>query len=164
MAGDQQEAQSNSSENSGNGNNDNNNQHNEETNKPSQFNDKRCPGKLDGNGDPVNVEHLQTFSVNLEFGDVPVKEVAKVLKVYSFKYMNKVPGLTFHPTNDNTLPTPSPIGTKESFLTSNARFLEIFNTVMTQQGVTVYYKVKSSTPVMEIRPRVFFFLRENIDG
>ena len=143
MEGDQQEAKSTSSGNSGNGNNDsNNNQQNEETDKPSQFNDDRCPGKLGGNRDTVDVEQLQTLSVNLKFGDVPVKEVAKVLKAYSFECMNKVPGLTFHPTNDNTLPTPSPIGTKESFPTSNARFLEFFNTVMTQRGVMVYYKVK----------------------
>ena len=51
---DQQEAQSNSNGNSGNNNNDNNNQNNE-TSKPSQFNDDRCPGKL-GSEEPVDVE------------------------------------------------------------------------------------------------------------
>ena len=69
-------------------------------------------------------------------------------------------GLTFHPTNNHTLPTPSPISTKETFSTSSARFLEFFNIVVMQQEVTIYYKVKSSIPVIEIRHRVFFFLRE----
>ena len=160
MEGDQQEAQSTLRVNSGNGNNNNNNQHNGETDKPSQFNDNRCLGKLGGDEQVVDVEQLQTFSVNLKFKDVLVTEVAKVLKTYSFECMNKVSCLTFHPTNDNTLPTPSPIGTKELFPTSNVRFLEFFNTVMTQQEVMVYYKVKSSVPVTELRHRVFHFLRD----
>ena len=159
LEGDQQEAQSTSSGNSGNGNN-NNNYQNKETNKPSQFNDDRCPGKLGGDGEVVDVEQLTTFSVNLKFKEVPVTNVAKVLKAYSFECMTKVPGLTFHPTKDNTLPTPSPIGTKELFPTSNARFLEFFNTVMMQQEVTVCYKVKSPVPITQLRHRVFQFLRD----
>ena len=50
LEGDQQEAQSASSGNSSNSNNDNNNQNNEETDKPSQFNDDRCPEKLGDRG------------------------------------------------------------------------------------------------------------------
>ena len=63
-------------------------------------------------------------------------------------------------TNENTLPTPSPIGTKELFPTSNARFLEFFNTVMSQQEVIVYYKVTSPVLVTELRHRVFHFLQD----
>ena len=154
----QQEAQSTSNGNSGNDNNNNNNQNNE-TSKPSQFNDDRCPGKL-GSKEPVDVEEFQTFSVNVKFREVPVANVAKVLKAYSFECMTKVPGLTFHPTNKNTLPTPSPISTKELFPTCNVIFLEFFNTVMSQQEVTVYYKVKLSVPVIELLHQVFHFLKD----
>ena len=56
LKGNQQEAQSASSGNSSNSNMDNNNQYNEETDKPSQFNDNWCPGKLGDVGDAVNVE------------------------------------------------------------------------------------------------------------
>jgi len=111
LEGNQKEAQSDSSGNSSTDNNDNNNHDNEETKKSSQFNDDRCPGKLGGNEVPVDVEQLQTFSINVKFKDVLLKQVAKVVKAYSFECMTKVPGLTFHPTNNNTLPTPSPIST-----------------------------------------------------
>mmetsp|Transcript_5424 Transcript_5424/g.5843 ORF Transcript_5424/g.5843 Transcript_5424/m.5843 type:complete len:102 (+) Transcript_5424:188-493(+) len=74
--------------------------------------------------------------------------------------MNKVPGLTFHPTNNNTLPRPHPISTAELFPSSNARFLKFFYTVMTDQEVTVYYKVKSSVLVTELCHQVFHFLKD----
>ena len=74
--------------------------------------------------------------------------------------MNKVAGLTFHPTNNQTLPTPTSISTKEVFPTKSAQFLEFFNIVMTQRGVTVYYNVKSTIPVMDLWHRMFYFLRE----
>ena len=79
----------------------------------------------------------------MKFKDVPLKQVAKVVKAYSFECMTKVPGLTFHPTNNNTLPTPNPISTAELF-----------------PDVTVYYKVKSSVPVTELRHRVFHFIKD----
>ena len=119
QAGEQKEAQSNLSGNGGNSSDGNNDQQNEDTNKPSQFNEERCPGKLGGDGDTVDVEQLQAFSANLKFGDVPRDQVAKVLEVFSFECMDKIPGLTFHPTNDHTLPTPSQISTKEKFPTSH---------------------------------------------
>ena len=140
MEADQQEAQSTLNGNSGNDNNDNNNQNNE-TSKPSQFNDDQCQGKL-GSEKPVDVEEFQTYSVTVKFREVPPEKVAKVLKVYSFECITKVPGLTFHPTNENTLPTPSPVSTKESFPSCNVRFLEFFNPNIHQQEVTVYYFLK----------------------
>ena len=75
--------------------------------------------------------------------------------------MKKVDGITFHPTNNQTLPTSIPISTKQTFSTQSTRFFEFFNTIMSQRGVTVYYKIKSSITVMNLCHRVFHFLQEN---
>ena len=74
--------------------------------------------------------------------------------------MAKVPGLTFYPTNKNTLPTPSPVSTQELFPSCNVRFLEFFNTNLSQHEVKVYYKVKCTVPVTELRHQVFRFLQD----
>ena len=156
--GDEKADQSDTEGNSGNDNNDNNNQ-NEKTPKPSQFNDERCPGKLSAE-EPVDVDEFQTFNIVLKFKDVPLKKVANVVTEYSIKCITKVPGLTFHPTNNNTLPTPSPINTAEGFPTNNTNFLEFFYTVMTEVDVTVYYKIMSPVSVTELRSRVFHFMKD----
>ena len=104
--GNQHEDQSKPSGNVSNcANNNSSNQRKEDIDKKStQFNDQRCPGKFGGDGDTTDVEQLETFSINLKFQNVPKDKVAKVLKAFSFKYMNKVDGITFHPTNNQTLP------------------------------------------------------------
>ena len=157
----QQEDQSNSSRNGGSCGNNSKDQRNEDTNKLSQFNDKRYPGNLGGDGDTADVEQLQTFCINIKSQGVLKGKVAKVLKAFSFECMNKVDGLTFNPMKNQTLPTPTPISTKEAFPTASARFLEFFNTIMTQRGVTVYYRIKSTITVMDLWHRVFYFLQEN---
>ena len=157
----QQEDQSNSSRNGGSCGNNSKDQRNEDTNKLSQFNDKRYSGKLGGDGDTADVEQLQTFCINIKSQGVLKGKVAKVLKAFSFECMNKVDGLTFNPMKNQTLPTPTPISTKEAFPTASARFLEFFNTIMTQRGVTVYYRIKSTITVMDLWHRVFYFLQEN---
>ena len=162
-AGHHQEDQSESSGSGGkSGNNNSNNQGKQNMNTQSNhFNDERCHGKLGSDDDATDVEQLQTFNINLKFGDVPKNKLGLVVQEFSFECIDKVSDLTFHPTQDQTLPTSSPISTKEAFPTNNARFLEFFNTGMRQRGVTIYFKVKSPIPVMDICHRVFFFLREN---
>ena len=162
MEADQQEEQSTSNGNSGNGNDNDNNDNNTQNNEPSKtspFNDDRCPGRL-GSQEPVDVEEFQFYSVIVKFREVPPEKVAKVLKAYSFECITKVPGLTFYQTNENTLPTPSPVSTKELFQSCNVRYREFFNTNLSQQKITIYYKVKCSVPVTELRHQVFQFLQD----
>ena len=101
------------------------------------FYDKRCPEELGGDNDTTDVEQLQSFSINIKFHEVPKDKVAKVLKEFSFECMNKDASISFHSTNNQTLPTPTPISTKEKFLSETPIFLEFFNTIMTQKGVGV---------------------------
>ena len=63
----------------------------------------------------VDVEDFQTYTVTIKFKEVPTDRVAKVIKEYTFECMTKVTGITFYPSNTNTLPTPSPFSTKETF-------------------------------------------------
>ena len=95
-----------SSLNEGNGNDDAdwNPQNNDPPTNP--FNEDRCPGKLVSE-ESVDVEDFQTYIVTIKFKEVPTDIVAKVLKEYTFECMAKVPGITFYPSNTNTLPTPS---------------------------------------------------------
>ena len=72
--------------------------------------------------------------------------------------MTKVADITFYPSNTNTLPTPSPFSTKETFPSCPIRFQDVFNVDVSEEEVKVYYKVKCSVPVTEIRNRVFKFL------
>ena len=118
--------------------------------KLNHFNDKRCLGKLGGDDDTTDVEQLQPFSINLKFQELSKDNVAQVLKEISFECMNKNKVIIFYPTNNQTLPIPTPISTKEKFPTKSARFLKFFNTTMTQKGITVYYKIKSSITVMDL--------------
>ena len=85
-------------------------------------------------------------------------QVAMVLKAYTFECIAKVPGIIFHPSNTNTLPTPRPFSTKETFPSCPVRFQEFFNVNISQEEVKVYYTVKCSVPVTELRNRVFKFL------
>ena len=74
--------------------------------------------------------------------------------------MAKVPGITFYPLNTNTLPTPTPFSTKETFPSCAVRFQEFFNVNLSQHEVQVYYKVKCSVPVMELHHQVFKFIQD----
>ena len=75
--------------------------------------------------------------------------------------MHKDTGIIFHPTNRQTLPKPIPFSTKEKIPPKTARFLELYHTIMTQKGLTVYYTIKSSITVMKLRHRVFQFMTAN---
>ena len=59
------------SENSNTSGNNNSNEHQrgEMNDQSNQFNDERCPGQLDGDGDgdETNLDELQAFSINLHF-------------------------------------------------------------------------------------------------
>ena len=92
--------------------------------KSSQFNDERCPGKLGVSDDTTDVEELQTFSINFTFWEVPMENVENVLKQFVLGCMYKDKGIIFHPTNNQTLPTPSPFSTQEKFPKTTPRFKE----------------------------------------
>ena len=49
--------------------------------------------------------------------------------------MHKDKGIIFHPTNNQTLPTPNPFSTEEKFPKTTPRFKEFFNNVMTRQSI-----------------------------
>ena len=151
----QQEETGSSNEGNGNDDDDWNPQNNDPPTNP--FNDDRCPGKL-VSAESVDVEDFQHYIFTIKFKEVPKDKIAKVIKAYTFECMTKVPDITFYPSNKNTLPTPNPFSTKETFPSCSIRFREFFHVDVSEEEVKVYYKVKSSVPVTEIRNRVFKFL------
>ena len=151
----QQEGTSSSNEGYGNDDADRNPQNNDPPMNP--FNDDRCPGKLVSE-ESVDVKDFQTYIVTIKFKEVPKDKKEKVIKAYTFECMTKVPDITFYPSNKNTLLTPNPFSTKETFPLCSIRFREFFHVDVSEEEVKVYYKVKCSVPVTEIRNRVFKFL------
>ena len=79
--------------------------------KSNYFNNKWCSGKLGCDDDTTDVEDLQSFSINFTFQEVPKNKVAKVLKEFLLKCMNKDTSISFHRTNNQTFPKPIPCST-----------------------------------------------------
>ena len=124
-----------------------------------QFNNEQCPGQLGGDGDETNLDKLQAFSINFTFRDIPKHKTGIVLKAFIIEWLTKDNSMVLHPTNRQTLPTPAPFSTAEKTPPTTDRFLEFFHTVMTQRGMTVYYTVKSTITIMQLRNRVLPFMK-----
>ena len=101
-------------------------------NKSSRSNDERCPGKLGGKNDTTDVNELQSFSINFSFWDVPQANVKAILKEFVLECMTKDKTIMFHPTNNQTVPTLDPFGTKETHPNTSHWMKELFNVATTR--------------------------------
>ena len=110
--------------------------------KSNQWNDERCPQQLGGESDETDLDELQEFSINFSFHNVPKHKTGIVLKAFITKCMTKNNSLVFHPTNRQTLPTPTPFRTKEKIPPTTDKFLEFFHATVQQRGMNIYFKVK----------------------
>ena len=127
----------------------------------SQFNDERCPGKLGSKDDTTDVDELQSFNISFNFRDVPQAKVKAIVKDYVLECIAKDMTIMFHPTNNQTVPPPAPFGTAETRLKTSYRMKEIFNVNTTQTGMTIYFTIKSTITVMQLKHRVYQFLTAN---
>ena len=75
--------------------------------------------------------------------------------------MTKDNSLVFHPTNRQTLPIPKPFRTEEKIPATTNKFLEFFHATMSQRGINIYFRVKSTITIMQIRTRVLPFVKNN---
>ena len=106
----------------------------------------------------MNYNHLALISI---FWDVPMTNVKNVLKAFILECMNKDKGIIFHPSNNQKAPPPIPFSTEETAPTTAHRVKEFFNMVMARNGMTIYYKIKPSITVMQLKHRVYQFLTAN---
>ena len=116
--------------NANSGNNSNNRPREEMNDKSSKFNDEQCPGILGGNDDTIDVDELQSFSINFRLRDASQDKVAKVLKRFLLECMNKDKGIIFYPSNNQTAPPPTPFSTKATAVKTTHQVKEFCNMIM----------------------------------
>ena len=75
--------------------------------------------------------------------------------------MTKDKTIMFHPTNNQTVPTPDPFGTEEARPKTSHRMEESFNVATTRNGMKIYFTIKSSITIMQLKHRVYHFLTAN---
>ena len=129
--------------------------------KLNQWHDERCPQQLGGESDETDLDELQEYSINFNFNKVPKQKTGIVPKEFITECMMKDNSLVFHPTNRQTLPMATPLRIKEKIPPTTDKFLEFFHATMNQRGMNIYFKVKSTITIMQIRARVLPFMKSN---